>query len=75
MIGGVRLTESAARRLVPKWGMTREDLEFAFGSKDLVSRVIKAGWIEPINKRLGLYDSGDAAKAWARIKEEGEPAK
>lgn len=73
MIVGLRVAESAARRAVPKWGMNREELEFAFGSKDLVARVLKAGWLEPVNKRLGLYDTGDAAGVWARIKKEGEP--
>jgi len=74
MMVGLRVTESAARKTVPKWGMTREELEFAFGSKDLVAKVLKAGWLVAVNKRLGLYDSGDAAKAWARIRSGEEPA-
>jgi len=74
MMVGIRLTESAVKRVVPKWGMNREDLEFAFGSKDLVAKVLKAGWLAPVNKRLGLYSTGDAAKAWARIEAGEEPA-
>lgn len=70
---GIRITDAEARRTVPKWGFTREDLEFAIGSPDLVTRMIKAGWIVPRCKRPSLYDSGDAARCWARIIRGEEP--
>lgn len=73
MIAGVKLTESQARRVVPKYGMTREDVEFAYGSKDLVARVIKEGWLVPLKTRPVLFDAGDVAKAWTRV-QKGEAA-
>ncbi len=53
-----------------QYGLRPPDLARALGSSELARRAVFHDWIKPIirQKKLTLYDSGDAALVWQRIR-------
>ena len=54
----------------PRYGLRPPDLARALGSSELARQVVLAGWIVPVirRKKLTVYDSGDVARVWQRIR-------
>jgi hypothetical protein len=52
------------------YGMRPPQAAFALGSSELLRRARFHGWIVPVvaQKRLTLFDSGDVAALWLRIR-------
>lgn len=73
MITAISLPESARRKVLPKHGMTLDEVIFAIGSEDLVRRMRKALWLEPVCKSPLLFDAGDVARCWMRIRNGEQP--
>jgi hypothetical protein len=73
MLAAVQLTETQARKAVPIYGVNFEMFGAIVGSPDLATRMRKAGWIKPVCQKPVLFDTGDIAKCWARIKEGDSP--
>jgi hypothetical protein len=66
-ITAIRLTQSQRRKVIPKYGMTQDEVIFAIGSEDLVRRMRAEKWIVPVLEKPLLFDAGAIATAWARI--------
>ena len=54
----------------PRYGLRPPDLARALGSSELARRVVIAGWLVPViqRKKMTLYDAGDVAQVWQRIR-------
>ena len=55
---------------VQQYGLRPPDLAKTLGSSELARRAVFHKWINPIirQKKLTLYDAGDAALVWQRIR-------
>ena len=58
-----------------QYGLRPPDVARAFGSSEAARRAVYHGWLVPIlrQKKLTLFDSGDVAACWQRIRSEGLP--
>jgi hypothetical protein len=52
------------------YGVRRKDLGHLLGSEELARRLLHHGWLKPVvqQKKLTLFDSGDVALCWQRIR-------
>jgi hypothetical protein len=53
-----------------QYGLRPPHLTTAFGSTEIARRVVFHGWLKPVlqQKKLTLFDSGDVAQVWQRIR-------
>jgi hypothetical protein len=58
-----------------KQGYRPDEAADYMGSKQLFAEMVAAKWIAPVVSRtkIVLYDAGDLAKCWARIRSGEEP--
>ena len=55
---------------VPQYALRPPQLGVAFSSPEIARRVVFWGWLVPVvkGKKLTLYDAGDVAACWQRIR-------
>lgn len=53
-----------------QYGLRPPQVAEALGSPEIFRRVVFHGWLTPVlqQKKLTLFDSGDVAKVWQRIR-------
>ena len=53
-----------------QYGLRPPQVAEALGSPEIARRVVFHGWLKPVlqQKKLTLFDSGDVALCWERIK-------
>ena len=58
------------KNMIPCYGLRPPQVAAVFGSVEIFKRVRHAGWIKPVvqQKRLTLFDAGDVALVWQRIR-------
>lgn len=65
---GVVLVKGELRQ-IPKYGLTLEEVEYAFGVAELVKSLRKIGALRPAQMvgRSMVFDAGHLAEVWARF--------
>ena len=53
-----------------QYGLRPPQVAEALGSPEIARRVVFHGWLKPVlqQKKLTLFDSGDVAQVWQRIR-------